>query len=165
MYMVQYIDLTSDFKDHLNVLFCDNLDDIYRDDGCAISVSNVMKVPSEDAVFKVIVAGGRDFSNYEMLRQRLDYLLQNQQFVVIVSGAARGADSLGERYAKERGLFIQQFPANWNRYGKKAGYIRNKEMAQYANGLVAFWDGSSRGTKLMIELAKQYQLPMRVICY
>jgi len=71
---------------------------------------------------------------------------------------------LGEHYAKEKGYKITQFPANWKRYGKAAGPKRNQEMANYADVLIAFWDGKSRGTKHMIELAKNRNLKIK-ICY
>lgn len=118
-------------------------------------------------MFKVIVAGGRDFADYALLKQKLDYALKNKvtESITIVSGAARGADKLGERYAKERGYEIDSHPANWDRYGKSAGYIRNKEMAQNADALMAFWDGKSKGTKHMIDLAEQYGLKVIVINY
>ena len=83
---------------------------------------------------KVIVAGGRDFNDYELLKSKLDYILQNKlPDVEIVSGAARGADSLGERYAKENNLGLHRKPADWDTYGKSAGYRRNAEMADYAD--------------------------------
>lgn len=62
---------------------------------------------------------------------------------------------MGERYAKERGYAVSEHPADWDRYGKSAGYIRNKEMAEEADALMAFWDGKSRGTMHMINLAKE----------
>ncbi len=68
---------------------------------------------------------------------------------------ARGADRLGERYAKERGYPVRLFPADWEKFGKSAGYRRNAEMAKYADGLIAFWDGRSAGTGHMIYLAKK----------
>ena len=80
----------------------------------------------------------------------------------ILSGAYKGADLLGERYAAERNYPIKQFPANWSRYGKSAGYKRNNEMALYADVLIAFWNGKSKGTKHMIELATQASLKVRV---
>lgn len=112
---------------------------------------------------KVIVAGTRDFYDYELLEQKLNRVLVNLKDVEIVSGNASGADSLGERYALEHGLKLTKFPADWSKYGKRAGYIRNKQMAEYAQCLVAFWDGVSRGTKLMIDLAYEYKLQVRVI--
>lgn len=116
-------------------------------------------------VFKVIVAGGRDFDDYELLKNKLDILLQNKTEVTIVSGAARGADKLGERYAKERGYAISSYPAKWNKYGNSAGYVRNREMAKFGDALVAFWDGKSKGTRHMINLAKEEALMIRVIHY
>jgi len=115
--------------------------------------------------FKVIIAGGRDFDDYELLEKNLDFLFQNKENVVVVSGKASGADSLGERYAKDRGLKIKEFPAEWNKYGKSAGYRRNEQMAQNADALVAFWDGVSRGTKHMIEVAKSNELRIRIVEY
>ncbi|WP_230593901.1 DUF2493 domain-containing protein [Lysinibacillus sphaericus] len=116
-------------------------------------------------IFKVIIAGGRDFNNYELLKEKVDFLLQNKGEIEIVSGAARGADKLGERYAKEKGYPINSHPANWDLYGKSAGYIRNKEMAKYANALIAFWDGKSKGTNHMINLAKECEIFVRVVYY
>ena len=81
----------------------------------------------------------------------------------IVSGTARGVDQLGEEYAKRNDLAVKKFPADWDRFGKSAGYKRNKQMAEYANALVAFWDGRSRGTKHMIDLAKAAGLSVSVI--
>lgn len=118
-------------------------------------------------MFRCIVAGGREFNNYSLLKTKMDFALQNKvsEGITIVSGAARGADKLGERYAQERGYKIDSHPAKWDEFGKSAGYIRNKEMAQNADALVAFWDGKSRGTKHMIDLAKQYGLKVIVINY
>ena len=117
-------------------------------------------------MFKVIVAGGRDFNNYELLKNKLDILLSNiSDEIIIVSGKARGADSLGERYALEKGYRIAEFPAQWDKFGKRAGYIRNEEMARYSDACVCFWDGQSKGTKHMIDLSKKYNLKLRVIEY
>lgn len=115
--------------------------------------------------YKVIVAGGRDFNDYHLLKRKLSILLNNRLDVEIVSGAARGADSLGERYAEENGLYIHRKPADWEKYGKSAGYRRNAEMAEYADALVAFWDGKSRGTKHMIDLAEKHELAIRIVRY
>src|SRR5699024_1423438 len=79
----------------------------------------------------------------------------------IISGTAQGADSLGEKFAHKYQIPVKRFPANWNCYGKKAGILRNRQMAQYAsnNGiLIAFWDGQSPGTKNMIEISKDMGL-------
>ena len=119
-------------------------------------------------LFRVIIAGTRSFNNYELLRTSCNNLLsvkQRTHTVVIISGTARGADQLGERYAHERGYDVQQFPANWERDGKAAGYIRNAKMADNADALIAFWDGMSNGTKNMIDNARRKGLAVRVIQY
>lgn len=117
--------------------------------------------------YRVIIAGCRNFSNYELLKEKCDYLLQNQkkENVVIVSGHASGADSLGERYAKERGFKLETYPADWKDHGRAAGPIRNAQMANIANALIAFWDGKSRGTKNMIETATKRGLQVAVVRY
>lgn len=112
---------------------------------------------------KVIVAGGRNFSNYELLCRKLDVILSRQENIQIVCGEARGADALGRRYAEERGYTILSYPANWEKYGKSAGFRRNEEMAQVADALVAFWDGQSKGTQHIIQLMEDK--PTRVVRY
>jgi hypothetical protein len=113
--------------------------------------------------FRVIVAGSRDFNDYNFLERKMDHLLSKiTDDIVIVCGMAKGADILGEQYAKSRAYQIIYYPADWN-IGKSAGYIRNIEMAENADALVAFWNGESRGTKHMIETAKKYHLQIRVI--
>jgi len=114
---------------------------------------------------KLIIAGSRTFTNYKKLCKICDHLLQNQTNIEIVSGTARGADKLGEQYAKEKNYPIKHFPANWNKYGKAAGPKRNQQMANYADALVAFWDGKSRGTKNMIELANKRKLNVLIFYY
>jgi len=115
---------------------------------------------------KLIIAGGRNFTNYEQICKVCDSILQDQTNIEIVSGAYyKGADKLGEKYAKERGYKITQFPANWNQYGKAAGPKRNQQMAEYADALIAFWDGKSKGTKNMIEFAKSKSLKIKIYSY
>lgn len=116
--------------------------------------------------FKVIVAGSRDFNDYGLLRQTCDRMLSQKyqtHDIVIISGTARGADTLGERYAQERGYSIEQYPADWEHEGKAAGFIRNAQMASVADALIAFWDGQSRGTAHMIELARKHELQVREV--
>lgn len=103
---------------------------------------------------KLIVAGSREFENYAVVERAIDQFIENYGPITeIVSGTARGADQLGERYAKKHNIALRQFPANWDLYGKSAGYRRNEEMANYGNALLAFWDGLSRGTMHMRDLA------------
>ena len=115
---------------------------------------------------KIVIAGGRDFQNYEVLRGAMDGVLANiSSPITIVSGAARGADTLGEQYAAERGLDVIRFPADWKKFGRRAGPIRNEQMAEAANMLVAFWDGQSRGTKNIIGNMEQRGKPYYVYDY
>lgn len=120
-------------------------------------------------MIKVIIAGTRDFNDYDFLKKNVDYFLQginpNNEEIEIVSGNARGADKLGERYAKEHNLPVKLFPANWDKYGKRAGYLRNQEMANYSDVLIAFWDEKSKGTKHMIDIAKKQGLTVIVVGY
>lgn len=113
-------------------------------------------------VVRVIIAGSREFDNYQLLEQICDELLKGKE-VNILCGMARGTDMLGFRYAKERGYKILKYFANWNKYGMAAGPIRNKEMANNADMLVAFWDEKSKGTKNMINIAKRKNLKVIVI--
>lgn len=127
---------------------------------------------------RIIVTGSRGFKNYDLLRDTLmDYLdfmddkdvVDNPSQVKFISGTAKGADTLGEQFAYTYEYDVIRFPADWNTYGKSAGYRRNAEMAKYASEtygvLFAFWDGQSRGTKHMIDLAKRYGLEIHVVNY
>ena len=119
-------------------------------------------------LFRVIIAGTRTFTDYTLLQRECNHLLSEKQRthnIVVVSGTARGADTLGERYARERGFQLRRFPADWDKYGKKAGMLRNYRMADNADALIAFWDGTSRGTANMIDIARKKNLPVRVIRY
>jgi hypothetical protein len=111
----------------------------------------------------LIIAGGRDFNNYETMCRELEEY-ENQD-VTIISGCVRGADRLGERWAQDHGKAIREFPANWRKHGKAAGPIRNAEMADNADRGVVFWDGKSRGTKNMIDNANRAGLQIKIVRY
>jgi len=113
---------------------------------------------------KIIVAGGRDFNNYELLKSSLDNII-NEEYVTIVSGCALGADRFGIIYAKQKGYGIDLYPADWDKYGKSAGYVRNALMADNADTCICFWDGKSKGTKHMIDIATEKGLKVEVIRY
>lgn len=116
--------------------------------------------------YRVIIAGSRSFSNYELLRNHCLFLLQEKMRthrVIIVSGHAHGADTLGERFAKEQGLTVELHPAKWKALGKAACIIRNAEMARASDALIAFWDGKSRGTAHMINFARRRGLEVSVV--
>ena len=106
---------------------------------------------------KIVIFGSRNFDNYELLKKVCDKIIRklSPSSVTIISGAARGADSLGERYANERNYKLEKYPADWNRYGKSAGYRRNERMAKIADVGIGFWDGRSKGTKHMIDIMKK----------
>lgn len=121
---------------------------------------------------RVIIAGSRQFNDYKLMLNTLDelgvHLINTIDPVEIISGHATGADTLGEKFAKAYGYPLKIFPADWNKYGKAAGPIRNEEMAKYASEanrgiLIAFPVGESRGTRNMIKLAKQYGLEVNVV--
>lgn len=105
---------------------------------------------------KVIIAGGRDITDYELVLSAVS----ESQFDIteIVSGMASGVDALAVKYSKENNLPLNEFWAEWNLYGKSAGPIRNRRMAESADGLIAIWDGKSRGTKNMIDEATKRNL-------
>ena len=115
---------------------------------------------------RIIIAGSRSCpEDSAILKDKINKILLHIDCydTEIVSGTCKGADILGENYAKDNKLPIKQFPADWDKHGNKAGYIRNKEMAEYATHLIALWDGESKGTKMMIDLAKRNGLKVRVI--
>lgn len=124
---------------------------------------------------RVIIAGSREFNDYELLKKSAIEIITKKTMLPdltrIVSGGARGADTLGERFANEMGLEITRFIPDWDGLGKRAGYVRNAEMAKFAveddndGMLIAFWDGQSRGTKHMIDLANKYKLEVHVVNY
>lgn len=118
--------------------------------------------------FKVIIAGSRSFNNYDLLNERVLALLKekvNNSNIIIISGTANGADKLGEKFAEEHNFGLIKKPADWDKHGKSAGYKRNKEMADIADACVVFWDGESPGSKHMIDIAKDKNIPVRVIRY
>ena len=111
---------------------------------------------------RIIVAGGRKFDDYSKVCNVLDEILKGEDLskVEIISGRAIGTDRLGEQYAIEHGIKLITFEAEWFKLGRRAGIIRNGQMADYCSKdpekrclLVAFWNGSSRGTKNMIDQA------------
>ena len=120
-----------------------------------------------EGFFKVLIAGGRDFNDYELLKMKCDYFtgFMPTGEIVIISGHARGADLLGERYAEERQRKLEIHPADWEKYGKSAGYIRNKEMVDEADMAICFWDGKSKGTEHTINLCEKKGIPCKIVNY
>lgn len=116
-------------------------------------------------MIKVIVCGGRDFNNFILLTERLDFYLQNQGKVELVSGGANGADTLAIDYGAMRHIPINVYYADWDAHGKRAGYLRNEEMSRNATHCIAFWNGRSRGTSHMINLTRAAGLKVVVVSY
>lgn len=111
---------------------------------------------------KWLVVGSRSFTNYLRLKEILD---KENKPDLIISGGAKGADKLAERYAKENNINFQEFKADWGTYGKKAGYLRNIEMVNLLSKddkAFVFWDGESKGTKMMLGLLKQRSIPFNL---
>jgi len=104
---------------------------------------------------KILVCGSRDFSDFARLKATLCDLIDDMSQVVILSGCARGADSLGEKFAEENGIPVERFPADWNKFGRRAGFIRNKEMVDKADMTIAFHINHSRGTAHTIALSRE----------
>ena len=118
--------------------------------------------------YRIIIAGGRDFDDYGLLQSKCLPIIERQMVnhdVIIMSGHAKGADMLGERFAEEHGLKLEVYPADWKAHYRSAGFRRNEQMGNIANGLIAFWDGESLGTKHMIEYAKSKGLDVNVVRY
>ena len=119
---------------------------------------------------KVIIAGGRDFTNATVMAtvlnnlQDVDHAIEIEK-LTLICGMARGADITAYGLFKEAGLPIEEYPADWNQYGKQAGFIRNTQMANVADMVIAFWDGKSRGTAHMIDTARKHNLNALVFNY
>lgn len=109
---------------------------------------------------KLIIAGCRDMDDAGIVHEAILESNFGPQVTEVVSGGAQGVDSCGESLAELSGLPVKVFRADWNKHGKAAGPIRNREMAKYADALVAVWDGQSSGTKNMIDEMKALGKPV-----
>lgn len=113
----------------------------------------------------IVIAGSRDYNNFKEAKKFIDFCIskiKKENTLIFVSGGCSGADMLGERYAKEKGYKVERYPAEWDKYGKSAGSKRNKKMAEISDYVICFWDGKSKGTKSMIDFAKQLNKPIRI---
>ena len=118
-----------------------------------------MKVTTARQEKKVLVCGGRDFTDQELLFKTLD----DVNPTTIVHGAARGADTIAGDYAKRHQIPCEVFPAQWNRYGKRAGYLRNQQMLDEGKPdlVVAFPGGP--GTRMMVKIAREQGFPIQTV--
>jgi len=111
----------------------------------------------------VVIAGTRTFDNYALLEAVCDSVLSGKHVDAILCGECRGADVLGRQYAERHGIAVESYPAEWKLYGRSAGVRRNKQMAEHADLLIAFWDGKSRGTANMIKLMRNKETYVHMI--
>lgn len=111
-------------------------------------------------VMKVIIAGSRTIS--DVLLVSIAVTESKFKITEVVSGGARGIDLSGEFYAKSKNISVKRFKAHWDKHGKRAGYMRNIKMADYADALIAIWDSKSKGTEHMISIAKMNKLKVFV---
>ena len=111
---------------------------------------------------KYVIAGGRDYNNFHVTEYVLN---QFTNIETIISGDARGADTQGAIYGQRHNIPVEHYPAHWDEYGKAAGYIRNAEMGEAGDALIAFWDGQSKGTMNMIKTMKLLKKPYWIYDY
>jgi hypothetical protein len=107
------------------------------------------------------VCGGRDFTDRDFLYKKLDEL-QNWEgsFDIVITGGARGADTLAKEWAEERGIHCAEVKALWNKFGKRAGYERNAAMLALDPYLVVAFPGGI-GTNMMVDLAEKQWVEVR----
>ncbi len=107
------------------------------------------------------IVGSRSFQGYDLLKKELSSF----QISKVVSGGAKGADALAARYAKENNIPLKEFLADWEKFGRSAGPIRNQEIVNDSQMIIAFWDGKSRGTKSTIDMARKKGLEVKIVYF
>lgn len=110
---------------------------------------------------RTIIAGSRTCTDYGKIIEAIRDC--GWKPTVVISGAAKGADRLGELWARNHGVKLERFPADWDKNKKSAGHIRNVKMSEVAEALIALWNGQSSGTKDMIEIAQKKGLKVYVL--
>ena len=118
---------------------------------------------------KIAIVGSRSFSDYSELENKVQKFLADWDCelnsVEIVSGGAVGADSLGELFAKNHQLEMISILPDWKKYGRGAGIVRNREIAETADAVIAFWDGASKGTKSTIDFFRDRKKKIKIVRY
>ena len=115
-------------------------------------------------MYKVRICGCRDFFDYDLLKEKCLFYLKNKlPNVIIYSGAGNGADKLGEQFAKEMGLKLVVYKPDWDKHGKSAGPKNNERIVQAVDDTIAFWNGTSKGTKHTIDFCKKYNKPCKIV--
>jgi hypothetical protein len=114
---------------------------------------------------KIAIVGSRSFNDYDLLKESILSKVRIEEIDMMVSGGADGADSLGELFAKLNNIPTKIYRPNWNKYGKKAGIIRNEYIIEYSDIIFAFWDGESKGTKNSIDIAQRKGKELNIIVF
>lgn len=114
---------------------------------------------------KLAVIGSRSFNDYSLLKQYLDKIHSIQPITCIISGGAKGADTFGEQWSDENGIEKKIFYPDWNKYGKRAGFLRNVDIITEADKVIAIWDGVSKGTKSSIDLAEKQNKKCKIVYF
>ncbi len=130
---------------------------------CFLVIKDTKESLADKKEFRLVVAGSRDFTDEALLNRELDQLLADKPSVTIISGTAKGADRLGEKYAEEHGYTVERFAAEWEKYHRGAGPIRNEKMVETADAVIVFWDNQSSGAKNIIECARKHQIPCKIV--
>ena len=114
-------------------------------------------------LIKLGVVGSRGFNDYKLLKDTLDKY--KDKTFVMVSGGAKGADQLGEKWAKENNIKTLIFRPDWDKFGKIAGFLRNKDIVDNSDVIVAFWDGLTKGTENTINLTKTAGKELEIVYF
>lgn len=108
---------------------------------------------------KMAIIGSRTFDNYNLMKESLCCF----DISMVISGAAQGADLLARRFANENNIALKEFLPDWDKFGKSAGFRRNRQIIEHCDECIAFWDGESRGTKNSIDVAYELQKPVHIV--
>ena len=112
---------------------------------------------------RLAIVGSRTFNDMDLLEKSIVNIARITDIACVISGGASGADTLAEKFALKYGIPMSIHAAQWNKFGKRAGYLRNKEIVNDADQVIAFWDGASPGTKITIDLATKSGKKVTVI--
>lgn len=121
-------------------------------------------------MYKLMICGGRDFANKELCFSSIQKFLEEENLdyshLIILEGECpTGTDSFAKEFALSHNILLEKYPADWNKYGKAAGPIRNKQMVKECDCCLAFWDYKSKGTKSSIDFCKELEKKVKIIPY